>query len=393
MIAASEQTDHSPLETRIKVEARRLGFSLVGITSPDPPPHFPVFEKWLHAGRHGEMAYLATERSLQRRGDLRQILPACQSILALGAPYPAPGMADSPEEPASPPRGRVASYAWGTDYHNVLPVRMRTLVDFIEAQAGYPIPHYYCTDSAPVLERDLAQRAGLGWIGKNTCLIHPRLGSYFFLAEILLGLALTPDQPFSNDHCGTCTRCLEACPTHCILPDRTLDASRCISYLTIELKGAIPTELRPLIGEWVFGCDICQQVCPWNVRFAPPQGDTSFAPRDDLPRPALLTELSLTSGEFNVKFKHSPIQRAKRRGYLRNVVVALANLTPTTGDPGALTALTGALGHDPEPLVRAHAAWALGQIGGGAARGALQEAQTVEGHLQVLEEIQAALLK
>jgi epoxyqueuosine reductase len=393
MIAASGQPDNQPLEARIKVEARRLGFSLVGITSPDPPLHYPVFENWLRAGRHGEMAYLASPRSLQRRGDPRQILPACQSILVLGAPYPASGAADPLIESAPSLRGQVASYAWGRDYHTVLPGRLRALVDFIEAQAGRPIPHYYCTDSAPILERDLAQRAGLGWIGKNTCLIHPRLGSYFLLAEVLLGLGLTPDPPFDSDQCGSCTRCLEACPTGCILPDRTLDASRCISYLTIELKGAIPTQLRPLVGEWVFGCDICQQVCPWNIRFAPPQGDPAFAPRRDVPRPALSAELSLTPGEFNGKFKDSPVRRAKRRGYLRNVAVTLANLVPAAGDPQAVEALAGALRHDPESLVRAHAAWALGAIGGSAAQRALLEARAIEHDAQVLDEIQAALVK
>ena len=216
------------------------------------------------------------------------------------------------------------------------------------------MPHRWYTDSGPLLERDLAQRAGLGWIGKNTCLINPQQGSYFFLAELLLGVALQPDPPFTQDRCGACTRCIDACPTGCIRPDRTLDARRCISYLTIELKGEIPEELRPRLGNWVFGCDVCQQVCPWN-RFAPEQGDPAFAPRPGIPAPELVAELALTAEEFKRKFTGSPVLRAKRRGYLRNVAVALGN----QGDPAALPALERAAAEDPEPLVREHAAWAV----------------------------------
>ncbi|HSK88303.1 MAG TPA: tRNA epoxyqueuosine(34) reductase QueG, partial [Anaerolineales bacterium] len=202
-------------------------------------------------------------------------------------------------------------------------------------------------------ERDLAQRAGIGWIGKNTCLIHPRQGSYFLLSEILLDLALEPDPPFVTDHCGTCRRCIEACPTDCILPDRTLDARRCISYLTIELKEEIPTELRDKMGNWVFGCDICQMVCPWN-RFAG-EGDTSFGDQD--PLHSLSEELVISTPEFNQRFQRSPVKRAKRRGYLRNVAVALGNM----GDLHELPVLQNALHHD-EPLVREHVKWAIEKI-------------------------------
>ncbi|MDO9348506.1 MAG: tRNA epoxyqueuosine(34) reductase QueG, partial [Anaerolineales bacterium] len=254
------------------------------------------------------------------------------------------------------PRGRVAAYAWGMDYHLVLLERLRALAAFIETQAGHPIPNRAYTDSGPILERDLAQRAGLGWIGKNTCLINPRLGSYCLLAEILLGIQLEPDPPFESDRCGTCTRCIDTCPTACILPDRSLDARRCISYLTIELKGEIPPDLRSRMGEWVFGCDVCQMVCPWN-RFAEAAGERTFAPRPGVPRPDLIAELALNPQEFNRKFKDSPIQRARRRGYLRNVAVALGN----TGNLAAIPALERAL-QDDESLVRDHAGWALEQI-------------------------------
>jgi len=229
----------------------------------------------------------------------------------------------------------------------------------------------------------------LGWIGKNTCLINPALGSYFFLAEILLGLYIEPDQPFAHDRCGSCRRCIEACPTGCILPDRTIDSRRCISYLTIELKGSIPHGLRPLIGDWVFGCDVCQQVCPWNQRFAPSGGDPSFAPRPRASCPDLIKELALSPQEFNLKFRGSPVKRAKRRGYLRNVAVALGN----AGDPSAVHVLGQALLNDHEPLVRGHAAWALGCIGDDNAIAWLEESTSQEGNSYVLGEINRVLMK
>ncbi|HSF81086.1 MAG TPA: tRNA epoxyqueuosine(34) reductase QueG [Anaerolineales bacterium] len=388
--------DRRPLTHSIKAQAYRLGFQLVGVTTPEPPPHLSFYERWLAAGYHGEMAYLASERARQRRADPRLVLPGCQSILVLGVRYPSPEsqpqLGDS-HPYRKTPRGQVASYAWGDDYHDALPVRLEALADFIAGQVGGPVAHRSYTDSGPLLERELAQRAGLGWIGKNTCLIHPRQGSYFLLAELLLDVELEPDPPFQADHCGSCTRCIEACPTGCILPDRTLDARRCISYLTIELKGAIPLQLRPRLGEWVFGCDICQQVCPWNRRFASPEGDPAFAPRPGLPAPDLLAELALSQADFSRKFKGSPLKRARRRGYLRNVALALGNTLAegNAAGPAALPALAQVLQHDPEPLVRGHAAWAMGQIGGRAAREFLEHALEGEDDEGVREEIRAAL--
>ena len=373
------------LRQKILRQAARLGFVYLGVTTCDPPPNWDVYERWLADGKHGEMAYLATERARVRRADPRRILPDCRSILSLGIPYP-------PAKPVGLPTGdrligRVASYAWGEDYHNVLPERMRSLLTYIEAQVGRQVSSRWYTDTGPVLERDLAQRAGLGWIGKNTCLIHPQKGSYFFLAQILIDLDLPPDSPFSADRCGSCTRCIEACPTGCILPDRTIDSRRCISYLTIELKSAIPNHLRAQMGDWVFGCDICQQVCPWNQRFANTQVEPAYEPREGLAYPDLTNEISLTPVAFNRKFKGSPVKRAKRRGYLRNVAVALGN----HGDEIAISSLSDALLTDPEPLVRGHSAWALGSIGGVGAHRALTAAIEHEPDLYVHKEIESAL--
>lgn len=308
------------------------------------------------------MDYLATNRSRTRRSDPREILPECKSILVLATPYSPASLSGAEGEVEA----HIASYAQGADYHDIIPTRMKELVQFIEKKVGGPVKNRYYTDTGPILERDLAQRAGIGWIGKNTCLINPKVGSYFFISEILLDLELEPDSPFTTDHCGTCTRCIQACPTDCILPDRTLDATKCISYLTIELKDDIPVELRDKMGNWIFGCDICQTVCPWN-RFAP-EGDSAFTNPSSLQQaqdnaslrtsPPTLTEgLSLTPQAFNQRFKRTPVKRAKRRGYLRNVAVALGN----TGDMHHLPVLQNAL-NDDEPMIREHAQWAIEQI-------------------------------
>jgi epoxyqueuosine reductase len=370
----------------VKEEAYRLGFSMVGVSPPDPLAHEDIFEIWLQQGRHGEMTYLNSPRSRLCRAHPDQILPECRSVLVLGSSYP-PAMAWSDNDLKNQPmHGKVAAYAWGDDYHDILSERLQRLAAFIESQAGQSIPNRWYTDTGPILERELAQRAGLGWIGKNTCLINPFKGSYFFLAEILLGLELEPDQPFTQDRCGHCTRCIDACPTGCILPDRTLDSRRCISYLTIELKGLIPLDLRPSMDAWVFGCDVCQQVCPWN-RFAASEVDKAFDENQVQPDCNLLDELRLSREEFKHKYHQRPILRAKRRGYLRNVAVALGN----SYNIEAIPTLTQALTVDQEPLVRAHAAWALGQIGGAQARFALEKAAGMESDRLVKTEIQTCL--
>ena len=342
------------LKEKIKARSRQLGFSLTGVTLPQPPSHYSTFENWLIQGHHGTMHYLANERSRTRRTNPLEILPECNSILVLATPYQ-PNQWSSSEEyqDQGEVRARIASYAQGADYHDIIPARMQELVQFIEEQVGGPVKNRYYTDTGPILERDLAQRAGIGWIGRNTCLINPKAGSYFFISEIFLDLELHPDPPFTTDHCGTCTRCIQACPTQCILPDRTLDATKCISYLTIELKDDIRVELREKIGDWAFGCDVCQMICPWN-RFAA-DGDPSFHP--NTPPHSLTDELALTSQAFNGRFKRTPIQRAKRRGYLRNVAVASGNI----GDMHHLPVLQNAL-NDNEPMIREHAQWAIDKI-------------------------------
>lgn len=338
------------LTEEIKTEARRLDFSLVAVTTPDPPPHWPTFEHWLSLGRHGSMDYLTDNR----RADPRLVLPECKSILMLAMSYPDPSSGTQNNSPR--PTGRVASYAWGQDYHLLIPERLKNLAAFIETQVGNGTKHRWYTDTGPIMERDLAQRAGLGWIGKNTCLINPKMGSYLLLAEILLGIQLEPDTPFEADRCGKCTRCINACPTGCILPDRTIDARLCLSYQTIENKKEIPADLRPLVGNWVFGCDVCQQVCPWN-RFASPDHDPSFNAQPGMPNPDLIAELALSPTEFNHKFKDSPVKRSKRRGYLRNIAVALGN----SGDSAAIQALEIAV-QKSESLIREHALWAINNI-------------------------------
>ena len=370
----------------IKEKAYQMGFSLVGITNCEPLPHGDVFTQWLKQGRHGQMTYMETLRSRQLRANPSQLLEGCRSLLVLGIRYPRPNSGAENKQDKNVPFGRLAAYAWGKDYHAFLPNRLKSLVGFIEGQLGHTIPNRWYTDTCPILERELAQRAGLGWIGKNTCLINPSKGSHFLLAEILLGVELEPDLPFTFDRCGSCRRCIDACPTGCILPDRTLDARRCISYLTIELKAAIPAQLRSLMDGLVFGCDVCQQVCPWN-RFATPQADPIYGNNLVVPTPKLLEEIKLSTKDFNRKYRYSPIPRAKRRGYLRNVAVALGN----SHHPAAVPALAAALLADPEPLVRVHAAWALGQIDAEPARQSLRTAAGSESDPQVKLEIQVAL--
>jgi epoxyqueuosine reductase len=342
------------LSDSIKAEAQRLGFALCGITSASPPPHHRHYTQWLAEGKAGEMLYL--HRQEPKRGDLTQVLPDAHSVVCVALNY---GEKTSPADPTH--GGVIARYARFDDYHETLWSRLEALLAYIRTQSPEANGKVYC-DTGPITERDLAMRAGLGWIGKHTNLISRKLGNWFFLGEIVLDIALTADTP-ETTHCGTCTRCLPACPTGAITAPYELDARRCISYLTIELKGSIPIELRPLIGNRIYGCDDCLAACPWN-KFAVQSTDPAVQPRADLTTPDLLALLALDEDAFRAKFKNSPIKRTKRRGLLRNVCVALGNL----GDPGALPALELAAAHDPEPLVREHALWAIEAIQTGSNR-------------------------
>jgi len=378
------------LSQAVKEEAYWLGFQLAGITTPDPPPHIDTYLDWLKRDHHAGMKWMATPQAREKRGDPLKILPECKSILVLGIRYSKPASPNNRHESHAQNQqncgGKIAAYALGDDYHIVLPERLRALVGFIEAQTGEPVPNRWYTDTGPILEREMAQRAGLGWIGKNTCLINPKMGSYFLLAEILLGIELEVDDPIRRDYCGSCRRCLDHCPTECIQPDRTIDANRCISYLTIEHKGTIPEDLRPALGTWIFGCDICQQVCPWNQKFASNRHEAAFSGRPGVPPRSLLDEIILTPEEFNQKFKGSPLKRSKRWGYLRNVAIAIGNLE----DPGAVPTLIEAL-EDPEPLIRGHAAWALGRTRSRDALDALEFAYQQEEDPEVIAEIKSVL--
>ncbi|HLF25297.1 MAG TPA: tRNA epoxyqueuosine(34) reductase QueG [Anaerolineae bacterium] len=373
------------LTERIKHKASDLGFDLIGIAPAGRAVRADAYARWVEAGQAGEMAYMTREPL--RRADVRQIVPDAQSVVVVGLSHFTFDL--PPEVKSDPSRGLIARYAWGLDYHEVMTPRLRDLLAFIRAEAGRDLQSRLYVDTGPILERDFAEQAGLGFVGKNTCLIHPRTGSWLFLGEIILDLELDCDRPITNVGCGTCTRCLTACPTDAFTAPYVLDARRCISYLTIELKGSLPRELRRPMGNRVFGCDECQDVCPWPRRFARPAREPAFYPIDlDRAAPQLLDLIQLTNPQFNQRFKGAPILRARRRGLLRNVAVALGNW----GDEAAVPALSLAL-NDAEPLVRGHAAWALGQIEIRAARHALETRRPVEADTTVREEIELALAR
>ena len=341
--------------------ALELGFDLVGFAPAGPAPGGEQFIRWLSAGYHGQMAYLAREP--ERRLDPRHLLPGARTIVIVGVSYES--LAVPMQALQDPSRGRIARYAWGADYHDVITPVLRAFGEWLAGESRAYV------DTGPVLERAWAERCGLGFIGKNTCLIHRKRGSHLFLGAVLVNeeLLREEDSPVSQrssltsrfEGCGRCTRCLVACPTNAFPQAGVLDARRCISYLTIELKGSIPVELRPQMGNWVFGCDICQDVCPYVRRFSRPS-DSPLAkalrpPDADRAAPKLLDLLRLDSAAFNARFRGTAITRAKRRGLLRNACVAAGNW----GSDEALPALSRLL-EDQEALVREHAAWAIARI-------------------------------
>ncbi|TMQ58558.1 MAG: tRNA epoxyqueuosine(34) reductase QueG [Candidatus Eisenbacteria bacterium] len=368
------------LKGRIRDEARALGFDAIGFARAGESRHAQRLRAWLRAGRHGTMGWIA--RNPERRSDPRAVLQGARTVISVSLPY---YRGDWPTTgPGAPPRGRIARYAWGRDYHKRIRRRLRHLAHAIGAMC--PDARWLAyVDTGPMLDRAWAEEAGIGWIGKNTNLIRKGAGSWFFLGEILTDLALEPDVPARN-YCGTCARCITACPTGAIVGPYQLDARRCISYLTIEHRGAIPADMRPLIGSRIFGCDDCQEVCPWN-RFAVETQNPDFAERPDQQTPHLIPLLFLDDDAFRARFQGTAILRAKRSGFVRNVAVALGNL----GDRRSVEPLSRALARDPDPVVRGHAAWALGRIGGRSARATLRDAAKRETSRDVLVEIRAAL--
>jgi epoxyqueuosine reductase len=345
------------ITARLKAQAAALGFNRIGIIPAAPGRRLAAYLGWVAAGMQGEMGYLARPDRLARRQDLNVILPGVRSVVCVGLDYQTVRV--PPEIANDPSRGRISNYAWGVDYHDVMTPRLQALADWLATAAGEKVASRVYVDTGAILERDHGEQAGLGFTGKNTMLIAPRAGSNFFLGELLTTLPLEPDAPLPMPNCGRCQRCLTACPTNAFPEPYVLDARRCISYLTIELKGEIPLELRPLLQNWIYGCDVCQDVCPFN-RFAPTTLEPGFVPLGwETAVPPLLDILALDEAAFNQRFAHSPIKRIKRRGLLRNACVAAGNW----GGETAVSALTNLL-HDPEPLIRSHAAWALGQIEG-----------------------------
>lgn len=362
----------------VKELAREAGFDLAGITTAGPPRTWPQFQAWLNNGYAGKMNYLANRSEAYRNPHL--VLDGVQSLILLGLNY-------KTTEPALclPGFAKTSRYAWGTtDYHDVIRGKLRRLSQQMkQRQPG--IRTRGIVDTAPLLERDHARLAGLGWFGKNTLLLNKHMGSWFFLAAILTDVSLQPDEPHETAHCGTCTRCLEVCPTQAFVAPYVLDARKCISYLTIELRDQIPLELRSGIGEWLFGCDLCQEVCPWN-RKAPPSNVPEFQQVKDLATVELTKLFDLNEEEFEQRFGNTPLARPGREGILRNAAIVLGNRR----NPETKGALRQGL-YDERTLVRTASAWALGQIGGATTRAWLEERLQVEEVDDVRREIERVL--
>ena len=346
------------VKTRLVQFARQLGFDSCRVAACSTPAHADEFDDWLDEGAHGEMEYMT--RATEKRREPQKVLHGAKSIIVLALNYfqgagnaaePVP-VRLGPATTEQKARGRIARYAWGDDYHDVIAAKLDKVNIFLRNLGGRQKCY---VDTGPVLERDHAAQAGIGWHGKSTMLIDEKLGTWFFLAEILTTLELPADDS-AQDRCGTCERCINACPTGAITAPHKLDARRCISYLTIELKSSIPLELRPLIGDRIFGCDDCLDACPWN-RFAKVSRESAFAARKSTTAYALRDYLRLDGAEFRDLFRNSPIKRIKRRGFLRNVCVALGNIGTSEDLPALERAAL-----DSEPLIAEHAAWAINRI-------------------------------
>lgn len=374
----NERRDPEQLAQSVKAEAIRCGFHLAGVCPAVSPAGASELERWLDSGYAGEMTYLERRREAYR--DPNRVLDGVRSIVMLGMNY-----ANQAARPAGAGQGRVARYAWGkADYHDVIHERLKRLAQFLEQSApGARVRGI--VDTAPLLEREFARLAGLGWQAKNTMLINKRVGSWFFLAALLTDAVLAPDSPHETSHCGTCTACLDACPTDAFPRPGVLDARRCISYLTIEHRGSIPRELRGPMGDWVFGCDVCQEVCPWN-RHAPEESDSAFQPEEGMNPMDLRPLFFMDDEQFRQRFRKTPLWRPKRRGLLRNAAIVLGNRP----DAGNLPALQAGV-NDLEPLVRAASAWALGRHRAFGAASLLAERLKAERDPEVEQELRFAL--
>jgi epoxyqueuosine reductase len=364
------------LRSRIREEAARLGFVAIGIVPIGPLPHDENFRIWLQQGFNGEMRYL--ERQAEKRLNPRSVFADTRSLLVLATNYYAGDRLSG-----APLKGRISRYAWGDDYHDVIKVRLERLLDFL--QGLEPTAEGRCyVDTGPVMEKVWGSQTALGWIGKHTNLISRSFGSWFVIGIILLNIDLKGD-PQEKDFCGKCSRCINACPTGAIVAPHMLDARLCISYLTIELRGPIPRNLRHLIGNRIFGCDDCQDACPWN-RFAKVTSDRGFYPREGNAMPDLVSLVTITPEEFSERFKNSPILRTTRNGFVRNIAIALGNSGSMEAIPGLVEAL-----QDASPLVRSHAAWALGRLDTPRTYQILEAARAQESDASVLQEIAFAV--
>lgn len=387
------------LLVELRQQARALGFDRLGVIPAVPARRLAAYRHWLAQQMHGQMGYLARPDRVARREDLQVILPGVQTIICVGLAYFTQSVPPFIAQDAG--RGRISNYAWGQDYHAVMTPRLEMLADWLVTAVSpspAPIVHRVYVDTGAILERDHAETAGLGFTGKNTLLIDPQAGSWLFLGEILTTRKFTTAPPSPViPACGTCHRCLDACPTHAFPAPYVLDARRCISYLTIELKEWIPPQVRPLLGNWVYGCDVCQEVCPFN-RFArpsresafwPTMGTTGIATADPLPidwdvvAPPLPQLLALDEATFPARFAGSPVRRIGRVRLVRNACVAAGNWGSETAVPFLLPLL-----HAPEPILRGHAAWALRQIGGAVAETAVAHARRTETEVMVRQEMQ-----
>ena len=364
----------SELTQSLKSEAHRLGFALASCTPAIDVMTMPHLESWLDAQMHGEMEYMQTRRDAYRHP--RSVMESVVSVVVLALPYQT--VTPIADRPLS---GRIARYAWGTaDYHDVIHKRLKQLCKFAQS-LGTDVVTRGVVDTAPLLEREFAQKAGVGWAAKNTMVINREIGSYFFLSALLINQPLEYDAPFVADHCGTCTACIEACPTDAFVSPKVLDANKCISYLTIEHRSPIDVSLRSQMGDWILGCDICQEVCPWN-RKPEPMGESVFEPLKEFNPLSLVELFDLSDEDFRARFRKTPLWRPKRRGILRNAAIALGN----EANPDAVSALCKGL-NDDEPLVRGASAWALLQINSPVAKEQLKLRESMENDGYVLSEI------